>query len=143
MMNGRIWVESEQHEGSTFHFTARLAVSAASRNYAAKAASAARSVKGVKALVVDDNRTNRDIITLTLQNWGVQVLAVETDLAIGAHHAADGAQRRGLAGAVRAENGGDRAFVQGEIHAVERLGLTVVGLESLDLEQRHQADVPK
>ena len=62
--------------------------------------------------------------------------AVELDRALRTHHAADGAQRRRLAGAVGAEQRGDAALRQREAHVVQRLRLSVVGLQALHLEQR-------
>ena len=50
-------------------------------------------------------------------------LPSKRDLAAGADHAAERAQRRGLAGAVGAEQGRDAAFLQTEIEAVQHLGL--------------------
>ena len=72
-------------------------------------------------------------------------LAVEADGAFGAHHAAERAQRGGLARAVGAEQRGDAALLQREADAVQGLRLSVVGLETFDFEQRHrlQAPVPR
>ena len=48
-------------------------------------------------------------------------LAGEAELAVAPHRARDRAQRRRLAGAVRAEHGRDLALVDGERDAVQRL----------------------
>ena len=61
----------------------------------------------------------------------------------GAHHVADRAQRRGLAGAVGAEQGGDGALVEREFEAVQRLHLAVIGTKILDREQRHASLLPR
>jgi signal transduction histidine kinase/CheY-like chemotaxis protein len=82
MMGGKVWVESEAGQGSTFHFTARFDV-------AAPVSSAARTdpadLHGLRALIVDDNATNRRILVDTLRGWKMESIAVESGpLAIAA-----------------------------------------------------------
>jgi len=68
MMGGTIRVESEPGKGSDFVFTVRLRESGEPDG--APAAPRA-DLKGVKVLVVDDNRTNREILEKELYGWGM------------------------------------------------------------------------
>ncbi len=67
MMGGPIGVESEVGKGSTFFFTARFSVQArsASRIHPARP----DVLAGLRALIVDDNRTNQRILQEMLLNW--------------------------------------------------------------------------
>ena len=67
MMGGRIWLESQQGCGTTFHFTARLENGSplASRT----ASLDPTMLADVRVLVVDDNATNRQILETTLSHW--------------------------------------------------------------------------
>jgi CheY-like chemotaxis protein len=67
-MGGRIWVESQDHAGSVFHFTTRLQ---RSLGKTASAPAGMAALKGVRALIVDDNRTNGRILETMLSKWGV------------------------------------------------------------------------
>src|SRR5207302_474373 len=70
--------------------------------------------------------------------------ALELDRAGRAHHVADRAKRGGLAGAVGAEQGGEAAFVEGEVQSVKRLDLAVIGAQILDVEhRRHWSLLPR
>jgi two-component system sensor histidine kinase/response regulator len=70
LMGGTIWVESESGRGSTFHFTARFGWVAGSHPQAAR--SGMEDLTGLPILVVDDNATNRKILTETLKRWGTR-----------------------------------------------------------------------
>lgn len=73
-MGGTIEVESEAGKGSTFSFTLALAVD---RVQAPMPISCpAPSLSGMRVLIIDDNETNRLILTETLSNWGMLPTAV-------------------------------------------------------------------
>jgi signal transduction histidine kinase/CheY-like chemotaxis protein len=73
-MQGRIWVESALGHGSSFHFTAWFGVArsipAEQRHF----------IPGLQVLVVDDNFTNRRILTEVLWRWGMKPMSAASGL---------------------------------------------------------------
>jgi len=68
MFGGRLWLESVVGKGSTFHFTARFEVTAASSKGALLPE---EKLEGVRVLAVDQNPTNRRILEELLTDWGM------------------------------------------------------------------------
>jgi PAS domain S-box-containing protein len=66
MMNGRIWVESECGKGSQFHFVIELGVQ---KDIAIQEQVFDESLRGLAVLIVDDNRTNRQILSELTERW--------------------------------------------------------------------------
>src|SRR5712692_6863175 len=77
MMGGRIWLRSEVGRGSQFHFTMRLAAGNA-KTLEEATVSPAGMLRGVKVLVVDDNRTNLRILEGILKSWGMEPTLVDS-----------------------------------------------------------------
>jgi signal transduction histidine kinase/DNA-binding response OmpR family regulator/HPt (histidine-containing phosphotransfer) domain-containing protein len=69
MMGGTIRVESEPGKGSDFFFTVSLRTMEESD---LRPSIVRPDLKGLKVLVVDDNRTNREILEKRLYAWGMQ-----------------------------------------------------------------------
>jgi two-component system sensor histidine kinase/response regulator len=68
LMGGRIWVESEFGVGSQFHFKVDLGI-AAKHKAIAVSPTDTLILRGVKVLIVDDNRTNRRILDGLVRQW--------------------------------------------------------------------------
>jgi two-component system sensor histidine kinase/response regulator len=74
LMDGRIWLESQVNRGSTFHVTLPFDVSAAALPVAA--APDESVLIGRSVLIVDDNATNRWILTDLMHRWGMRATSV-------------------------------------------------------------------
>jgi PAS domain S-box-containing protein len=73
MMGGHMWVESEEGKGSVFYFTILAeAVASKPRPYLN---GGKVYLAGKRLLIVDDNATNRRILTTLAANWGMSAHA--------------------------------------------------------------------
>jgi PAS domain S-box-containing protein len=74
-MGGRMWAESRVGEGSAFHFT--IQAEASDSPVRAYERRGAPQLEGRRALIVDDNATNRQILGRQTQSWGMLPRATE------------------------------------------------------------------
>jgi len=74
LMGGTMRVESEEGKGSIFHIG--LPVEAAEVPTRAASEGALPQLVGKRILVVDDNATNREIVTRHARSWGAEAVAI-------------------------------------------------------------------
>jgi PAS domain S-box-containing protein len=75
LMGGRLWAESEERKGSTFHLEIVARESAAPAR--PSRLDGEPTIAGKRLLVVDDNATNREILKRLAESWEMRVEVVE------------------------------------------------------------------
>jgi PAS domain S-box-containing protein len=73
LMNGVMWVESEEGRGSIFHFTAHFGRPGSTTKKSPDAEPV--KLRDLPVLVVDDNATNRKILEEMIANWRMKPVA--------------------------------------------------------------------
>jgi CheY-like chemotaxis protein/HPt (histidine-containing phosphotransfer) domain-containing protein len=76
LMNGRLWVESEEGKGSNFQFIACFGVQEGPA--AIHIPTELKKLHNMRVLVVDDNTTNRFLLQEMLSNWQMKPTVVES-----------------------------------------------------------------
>jgi CheY-like chemotaxis protein len=72
LMNGRMWVDSEEGKGSVFHFTAEV------KRVAVPVGHSLANLANVGVLIVEDQPTAQEVLRDMLSAWGMRVTAVES-----------------------------------------------------------------
>ncbi|MFC1749015.1 response regulator [Pseudomonadota bacterium] len=70
LMGGSLWLESNLGEGSTFHFLVKLQTTEAPKKSDIKQEQLDK-LKGLRVLVVDDNPSQRRVLSNMLESWGI------------------------------------------------------------------------
>ncbi len=77
LMKGRLWAESEEGAGSRFHFTGEFEVVEA---ISTLTPCPSEKLRGLRALIVDEQDTNRKSLERTLARWGMVCITTDSPI---------------------------------------------------------------